>query len=324
MPSPPIWPALVIGGLQAVVYFGPSVAAKYELSEVAASPFSTVVAGFLGPVVCGAALLGWWLVFSRRSWRERLLGGFAFAGVMLSAFLVVHPSMRMGIGFYVLPSVTSVLVVVLLLTQSLKWSIVRWLAVGGMAATVGVWALVRNDGLYGDFEVQLAWRWAPTAEQDFLAQRDRTSVVANGDAGSLFPPHSVESGSSDWPGFRGPVRDGVVRGVSFPTDWRQIPPRELWRQRVGPGWSSFAVVGDCAFTQEQRGEDEVGVCYHAATGRELWATPIKARFEETVGGPGPRATPTYFVRETVCTWRDRHTAVPGSRDRQNTLAANVN
>jgi outer membrane protein assembly factor BamB len=56
------------------------------------------------------------------------------------------------------------------------------------------------------------------------------------------------------------------------------------------------VVGGRLFTQEQRGERgerEAVVCYDAGTGKELWAHEDAARFEDTVSGPGPRATPTF-------------------------------
>jgi outer membrane protein assembly factor BamB len=45
-------------------------------------------------------------------------------------------------------------------------------------------------------------------------------------------------------------------------------------------------------TIEQRGGEEVVVCYEAATGKECWTYHHPAHFKETMGGPGPRATPT--------------------------------
>src|SRR5262249_6190307 len=94
------------------------------------------------------------------------------------------------------------------------------------------------------------------------------------------------------PGFLGRGGKGVVPGVRLGRDWTRQPPEELWRRPIGLGWSSFAVVGRWAVTQEQRGNDELVVCYDLHTGDPLWVHANPVRFSEKMGGDGPRATPT--------------------------------
>lgn len=95
-----------------------------------------------------------------------------------------------------------------------------------------------------------------------------------------------------WSDFRGPRRDGVVAESDISLDWQVAPPKELWRQPVGEGYASFVLGNGRAYTIEQRRDREAITCYDPLTGRELWVYDYPASFEETLGGNGPRSTPT--------------------------------
>jgi outer membrane protein assembly factor BamB len=122
---------------------------------------------------------------------------------------------------------------------------------------------------------------------------------------SAAPPSAPEAGESIresapaprapmavWPDFRGPARDGRSAEAIL-TDWPSSGLRQLWKQPIGLGYASFVVAGGRAFTIEQRRRQEVVAAYDVDTGRELWTNGWDGEFVETMGGDGPRATPTY-------------------------------
>jgi len=71
------------------------------------------------------------------------------------------------------------------------------------------------------------------------------------------PAGTVRSWEGDFPQFLGPDRSGVLPGIPLRRDWDDSPPKTIWRQPIGLGWSAFAVSGRHALTQEQRREDEL-------------------------------------------------------------------
>ena len=106
-------------------------------------------------------------------------------------------------------------------------------------------------------------------------------------------PASPDAARASWTDFRGRARDGHYRGDGVRTDWPAGGLKPVWKQPVGAGYASFVAANGHAFTIEQRGGDEVAAAYDIATGRELWTHTWRAIFQETLGGDGPRATPTW-------------------------------
>jgi outer membrane protein assembly factor BamB len=202
--------------------------------------------------------------------------------------------------------------------------------VAAMLLAAGTFTLVRTSGTTGSSPFDLHWRWTPTPEELLLAREsalpsapksaatpeppaaapaspppstapkapaakpsEKPRAAAAGSApAAVASPRAAPEPRPVWPGFRGPARDGIVRGLRIETDWTASPPVELWRRPIGPGWSSFAVRSDCLYTQEQRGNEELVACYSVRTGEPVWRHADPVRFWESNAGAGPRATPT--------------------------------
>ncbi len=274
-----LWPGVVIAVLLLLSMFVLPVIVPKAL-----------IFGMLGGLVGALAILVWWVFFSRARWFERLGAIVLMIVAMYATRFVVHESIAgagMGMMFPIfgLMSVSVALVVGVMVGRRLSDGPRRAVLAASILLACGVWTLVRTGGITATGDSDWAWRWSQTPEERLLAQA--------GDEPTGAPPASaVAETGANWPGFRGSERDGVVRGVRIATNWSQQPPVELWRRPIGPGWSSFAVLGDRLYTQEQRGEDELVTCYNVTTGKPVWTHRDATRFYESNGGAGPRATPT--------------------------------
>ncbi len=250
----------------------------------AAGPRGIQVAIFAAPVV-----LLWWLFFSRAPWLERL----GFLALMVVGIVatkrVVHESIAGGgMGFllylYAILVFSLALVAAAVVSRGLSKGPRRATMIGAILLACGMFTLLRTGGITGEGDSDIHWRWTKTPEERLLAQ-------ARNEPETRPVPSETKTGA-DWPGFRGPQRDSIIRGVRIETDWSKSPPVELWRRPIGPGWSSLAVRGDIFYTQEQRGDDEVVSCYILTTGEPLWTHRDPTRFYESNAFAGPRATPT--------------------------------
>lgn len=106
-------------------------------------------------------------------------------------------------------------------------------------------------------------------------------------------PSSTRSRRNYWTNFRGPNRDGRYSEATVKTNFGTEGLPLLWHQPIGGGYASFVVADGAAYTIEQRRAQEVVAAYHVDTGRELWTHAWTGEFRESMGGDGPRATPTW-------------------------------
>ena len=314
----PLWPGVVIVLL----------VASYVIPLLFPEAF---LYGLLGALVGALAVLVWWLFFSRRPWSERVGALILMALAVVATKPWLHVSIAtagMGNLFYIqaIPLMSLAFVVWAYLARGVSGG-ARWASmIATLLSACGVWTLLRTGGVSGDGVSDFAWRWSRTPEERLLAQArseiakvpeptvvpaapaetrapeepaptapvpDETAEIAEPIEAAPPPPNLAETKTeADWPGFRGPARDSVIRDLRIDIDWTNAPPVELWRRPIGPGWSSFAVAGDLLYTQEQRGEDEIVACYNARTGEPVWSHGDAVRFYESNGGAGPRGTPT--------------------------------
>lgn len=289
-----LWPAVIILVLLRAMVHGPRIIETENMMVM-------IFCFMLGPMIGLVSIAIWWIFFSRVSWLEGF-GMLGFAGLCVGILIAcMHPSMGMTVYMATIPMVITVAIAWLIVSYMLPWNVRRVGLMLAIAVTCFSYAFFRFDGVDGAFNADLNWRWDETAEQRYLARlsQEKAATVKppetpEGSApAAAAPSEPLTAGAGDWVGFRGPAGDSVYTGEPIAEDWNASPPKELWRRPVGPGWSAVTIVGNFLFTQEQREKQEVVTAHDIHTGQPIWEFSEEVRFEESLAGPGPRATPLF-------------------------------
>jgi outer membrane protein assembly factor BamB len=271
-----LWPGIVIVLVQWLARFATPIIAPEALTI-------TILGGFFGWI----AIIVWWAFFSRAPRLERWGAIVLMLVALVATSFSIHESMRLQpFVAYIIPVLSLAFVIWAVASHRLTIKSRRAALVVTILLACAMWTLIRASGIRGDASADFAWRWADSSEEVLMAHSEEPTALA--------PALAEMETEAEWPGFRGPNRDSIIRGVQIETDWASSPPIELWRRPIGPAWSSFAVHGNRFYTQEQRGENEVVSCYNMNTGEPIWRHLDSTRFWEANGGAGPRGTPTLF------------------------------
>ena len=248
-----VWPAIVIVLLLWVSRFG----VKAVIPGI--EGFGQAMMGSFAFTVL---LIIWWAFFSRARWKERIGALGLMAAALGAAWLFRHESMWvLWLVGYAVPILSLAFVLWAVITRKMPDRIRH----ATMAATIVIvclgWLLARQNGINGDHVATFGWRFSANSEEKLLADGNNAPAETTAPATATAPAGptpvaapaataSPEPGKeaaapappatqkqAEWPGFRGPKRDGVVRGVKIKTDWSSAPPVQLWKRPIGPGWS---------------------------------------------------------------------------------------
>ena len=128
--------------------------------------------------------------------------------------------------------------------------------------------------------------------------------------------------AADWPQWMGPKRDGTSTETGLLRAWPSGGPKLVFKKELGGGFSGISVVAGVAYTMYSTDDREYVVALDAKTGAQKWRKGLDSEYSDSMGGPGPRSTPTIVdaasVIKTIATVsrqrRPRITPVPRRND----------
>ncbi len=103
--------------------------------------------------------------------------------------------------------------------------------------------------------------------------------------------------AQDWPQWRGPQRDGVVKDFAAPAVWPE-KLKLVWKTPVGSGYSSPIISQGKVWLHARQEENEVVSCLDFKTGKVLWSQRYPNGFKKNQYAKemsaGPFSTPLLY------------------------------
>ncbi|OYW13885.1 MAG: polyvinylalcohol dehydrogenase, partial [Planctomycetales bacterium 12-60-4] len=98
--------------------------------------------------------------------------------------------------------------------------------------------------------------------------------------------------SSDWPQWRGPLRDNLSSFKGLSTDWAAQPPALLWKVTgLGAGYASVSIADGRLYTTGNRDGAQQLIAIDLNSQEVAWTTPLTEK-SPSHGYEGSRCTPT--------------------------------
>jgi len=136
-----------------------------------------------------------------------------------------------------------------------------------------------------DDEMRRRARMTLTKIDAEVAEATVAAPVRAGERIAAPPPPATR----DWPGFRGPNRDGLCAETGLLQQWPANGPKLLWQlDSLGRGHSTIAIANGKFFTTGDRDKSQFVLAYDLSSRTELWAVRIGAAYPEY----GALSTPT--------------------------------
>ena len=155
----------------------------------------------LSGLVFGLVVILWWLFFSRALWAERLGALVLMVAGVAAISRLVHASIANGMmGFmlpvYSFPILCLALVVWAVVSRGMATGRRRVALVGAILLACATMTLIRTNGITGNADSDLEWRWTPTPEERLLAQGGDEPHAADSPASSRDEPAARPSTST--------------------------------------------------------------------------------------------------------------------------------